>query len=78
MPTIHHEDGFRFFFFSNEGNEPPHIHVERGDGYGKFWLRPAALACSANFTRPELRRAREIVERNVEYFLERWNDYFGT
>src|SRR5258708_4053139 len=30
----------RFFFFSNEGNEPPHIHIEDGDGYAKFWLDP--------------------------------------
>jgi hypothetical protein len=33
MPTVLVVDGFRFFFFSNEGFEPPHIHVEKGDSH---------------------------------------------
>ncbi len=40
MPTILRVDGFRFFFFSNEGFEPSHVHIESGDGYAKFWLNP--------------------------------------
>ena len=28
---------YRLFFFSNEGGEPPHIHVEREDPPAKFW-----------------------------------------
>ena len=34
MPTILRLEGYRFFFYSNEGSprEPPHVHVERGDG----------------------------------------------
>ncbi len=42
MPTILVEEGFRFFFYSNEGSprEPVHIHVEKGDAEAKFWLRP--------------------------------------
>ncbi|PKO46175.1 MAG: hypothetical protein CVU29_06465 [Betaproteobacteria bacterium HGW-Betaproteobacteria-22] len=31
MPSILFTQGFRFFFFSQEDNEPPHIHVEHGD-----------------------------------------------
>jgi len=31
MPTALRVDDYRFFFFSNEGNEPVHIHVESGD-----------------------------------------------
>jgi hypothetical protein len=27
MPVIHREAGLVFRFFSNENNEPPHIHV---------------------------------------------------
>jgi len=43
MPTILRKDGFRFFFFSREGTEPPHIHVEQAERYAKFWLEPAVL-----------------------------------
>ncbi|MDQ3015894.1 MAG: DUF4160 domain-containing protein [Bacteroidota bacterium] len=40
MPNVFRKDGYRFFFFSNEGNEPPHIHIELGGAYAKFWLDP--------------------------------------
>lgn len=46
MPTVLIIEGFRFFFFSNEGVEPPHIHVEKADAYAKFWLQPAQLVHS--------------------------------
>jgi len=29
--------GIRFYFYSNENNEPPLIHVSKGD---KIWLYP--------------------------------------
>lgn len=32
MPTVLRVAGYRFFF-SNEGNEPPHIHVEHDEAY---------------------------------------------
>ncbi len=35
MPTVLRIDGFRFFFYSDEGSEPPHIHAEKGDGVAK-------------------------------------------
>lgn len=77
MPTIAVIEGYRFFFFSNEGNEPPHVHVEKADGYGKLWLEPVALAYSTGFGPPQLRRVREITEDNATFFLEKWHDYFG-
>ena len=42
MPVILRHKGYRFFFFSNEGDppEPPHIHVRRGEAVAKFWLFP--------------------------------------
>jgi len=32
MLTILRIRNFRFHFYSNEGNEPPHIHVRDSDG----------------------------------------------
>jgi hypothetical protein len=32
MPTLLRVEGFRFFFYSGERQEPPHDHVEKGDG----------------------------------------------
>jgi Domain of unknown function (DUF4160) len=79
MPTVLIVEGFRFFFFvSNEGLEPPHIHVERGDGLAKFWLQPVELAVVLRLKQHEVRRARLLVETHQTLFLEKWNEYFGT
>ena len=43
MPEVFREGGYRFFFFSLEGMEPPHIHVESAEKYAKFWLNPIEL-----------------------------------
>jgi hypothetical protein len=44
MPTILRMNGFRFFFYSNENDEPAHVHVEKGDAEGKIWLEPNLTA----------------------------------
>jgi len=38
MPTVLRVHGHRFFFFSNEGREQPHIHIATAEKYAKFWL----------------------------------------
>lgn len=49
MPEVLRKRGFRFFFFSREGHEPRHIHVEYAEKYAKFWLEPIELAESRGF-----------------------------
>ncbi len=44
MPTLLRIEGFRFFFYSSERQEPPHVHVEKGDGEAKLWLQPVDLS----------------------------------
>jgi hypothetical protein len=77
MPTVLVSGPYRFFFFSNEGGEPPHVHVRRGNQLAKYWLQPVALAASTNFASHELREVRGIVFRHQVQFLEAWNEYFG-
>ena len=31
MPTILYLLGWRFFLYSNEGDEPPHVHVRKAE-----------------------------------------------
>ena len=38
-PTVFHEKGYRFFFFSREESRM-HIHIYCNDGEAKFWLEP--------------------------------------
>ena len=69
--------GYRFFFFSLEGREPPHIHVAHAGRYAKFWLGPADLSNNRGFRGHELAEIRSIVMENGKFFLERWYEYFG-
>jgi hypothetical protein len=77
MPTVLRVSGFRFFFYSLEGSEPPHMHVEHGDKAAKFWLEPVSVAESHGFRSHELNRLRAMVIENRERFREAWNGYFG-
>ncbi|MBO5116749.1 MAG: DUF4160 domain-containing protein, partial [Treponema sp.] len=40
MPKVFEINGFKFFFFSNEGNplEPCHIHVRKSGCLAKLWI----------------------------------------
>lgn len=38
LPTILREYGYRFHFYSNEGKEPPHVHVTGKGGEMKVWI----------------------------------------
>lgn len=75
MPTVGTEGPYRFFFYSNERGEPPHVHVRRDRSMAKFWLGPVALASSSRFPSRELRIIGGIVERRRNEFLEAWNEY---
>ena len=76
MPTVLRAKGFRFFFFSNEGAEPPHIHVECGENYAKFWLEPVELQRSVGFNAAEVNELAKIVEDNKKLLKERWYEFF--
>jgi hypothetical protein len=76
LPTIARIGPFRFFFYRNEGNEPPHVHVQRETKVAKFWLSPVALAVSGGFSAAELRTVEGLVAEQGQNFLEAWNEFF--
>ena len=80
MPTVFRHDGFRFFFYSNEGDprEPVHIHVMRGAAEAKFWLKPTTLARSHGFDARTLRRLSRIVADHTSRIEDAWHDHFGN
>jgi hypothetical protein len=77
MPSVLRVGPYRFFFFSREGQEPAHIHVESGDNAAKFWLTPVELAWAVGFNARQLGQIRKIVEEHMELFLEKWHEHFG-
>lgn len=77
MPTVLRWNGYRFYFFSNEGTEPPHIHVDKAGATAKFWLTEVGLARNVGFSNREIAELSAKVSAEREAFLENWNGYFG-
>lgn len=77
MPTVLIIGPYRFFFYSGDRDEPPHVHVERDRNKAKFWLDPVRLERSGGFSRSEINRVQGLVEENRERFLRRWNEFFS-
>ncbi|MGQ8364980.1 DUF4160 domain-containing protein [Glaciecola sp. 1036] len=78
MPAVLRLGPYRFFFFSNENGEPPHIHIQRERMLAKFWLQPVSLASSTRFPPRELRKLEQLVNENRTTLLESWNEYFSS
>ena len=77
-PAVLRSGPYRFYFYSHEPNEPPHIHVDRDECSAKFWLEPVALAHNLGFNARELRRIEALVTENRQQLREAWRGYFGT
>ena len=77
MPVVLTINGYKFRFYSNENDEPPHIHITKGDGNAKYWLVPEIEeAYSYGFTVRERRDIREAVKLNAASLIKKWNEYF--
>ena len=76
MPNVARVGPYRVFFYSNEGDEPPHVHVEREGRSAKFWLDPVGIASSGGHSIPELRRIERMVRDHRDMYLESWREFF--
>jgi len=76
MPTLLKWNGFRFYFFSNEGFEPPHIHVDKDECSVKIWLTPVTIAHNYGFKDKELNAIVLKVNEKKSDFVEAWHEYF--
>jgi len=65
MPKPLLKEGFSLYFWSEEGSEPPHVHVSKGGGLAKWWLAPSIhVEYSNGFKKQEQRRIRELTEEH--------------
>ncbi len=77
MPTVLLINGYRFFFFSNEGNEPRHIHVEKGDGAAKYWLDDIEEVYNFDFNPRERKQIKRIIIDHQEFLIKKGDEYLN-
>ncbi len=79
MPTILYFKGWRFFFYADEGNEPVHIHAQKGDSECKYWLNIELYdiqeAYSYGMSPRDTRTVRKIIMNNFDDIVEEWQQF---
>jgi uncharacterized protein DUF4160 len=79
MPTILLVMGWRFFFYSNEGKEPIHVHCKKGDMECKFWLDSQNFdveeAYSYNMNSSSKREVKKIIFEYFDFIEAEWNKF---
>jgi hypothetical protein len=76
MPTVILINGWRFFFYSNEQNEPIHIHCKKVESECKYWIKEnefeIELAFSFNMNPRDFRDVRRIIFQNFDHIISEW------
>jgi hypothetical protein len=72
--------GGEYFFYSNEGNEPIHIHAEKGEMECKYWLNTELVDIKEeftfNFTPAARKEIRKIIFQHFDLIVLKWENYF--
>lgn len=77
MPTVLRVGRYRFFFYSNEGDESVHIHVTDGKGDAKIWIFPRVkIAKNHGFSDRVMHKIACIAVEHQEEIVRKWNEYF--
>jgi Domain of unknown function (DUF4160) len=77
VPTVLRWDGYRAFFYSNEGHEPPHAYVVSNDREAKFWLENLEVVVNYGFSDQDVKHIRETLVICRLQLLDAWKEHFG-
>lgn len=81
MPTILLVMGWRLFFYSNERNEPIHVHCRKGEKECKYWLDRVNFsleeAYSYNMNYKDTREVKKIIFEYFEFIESEWDKFQG-
>lgn len=77
MPTVMRNGAFRFYFYSHEPNEPPPIHIDRGEATIKVWLGSLEVARSRGLRAHEINGIVAMVAEHQTALTDAWHEYFG-
>lgn len=75
--------GYSVYFWSNENNEPIHVHISKGKPTGnstKVWLTKKGGCIIANnksnIPEKDLKKILELLSDNYFFVLAKWKGYF--
>ena len=77
MPTVLRWKGHRFFFWSGDRDEPPHVHVDHASKSVKIWLETMKVAYNDGYALHEVNAILNVVERDRKQLLRAWHEHFG-
>jgi hypothetical protein len=77
VPTVLRAEGYRFFFYAKDCQEPMHVHVTRSNGLAKIWLESLTIAKSVGFQHHEETRILKILKENQALVIARWRKFCG-
>jgi hypothetical protein len=75
MPTVLQIGSFRFHFYSDESDEPAHIHVRSPEGECKFWVEPVSLARNRGIPGHDLRNIERLVFEHQQLLIEKFHEH---
>ena len=76
MPTVLRIRGYRFYFYSSDADEPPHVHVDHRGRTIKVWLETLKIAYNDGYPMRAVAVIVDLVDQNREQLLEAWREYF--
>ena len=83
LPSIFDFMGYKIYFWSNENDEPIHVHVCKGkqvENATKFWIGRDAIELVHNksdIPQGDLRKIQKYLWANRGMIIERWSNFFG-
>lgn len=83
MPNYFTYAGYKLYFWSNEGNEPIHVHVTKwhpNPASAKFWILKNGTVELANnkaeLSLKDLKKIQVFLEANFSELCRTWKNYF--
>ena len=75
MPTFLRIRGFRFYAYALEGNEPAHVHIDRGSSSMGVWLGDLSVVSSQGLKPAEIRAALQLAREHRAILLKAWHEW---
>jgi hypothetical protein len=76
VPTIFVAFGFRFFFYSSDGIEPMHVHVEGRGAIGKWWTEDEAWSSHRGFKAGDLAKVERELRPRKQEIIDAWRAHY--